>query len=328
MGNSLGNSESFRYVFHMRNKLNKFIQTILTYFHYFRQAIDEIISYYISPIFIVILLKKFALANRKTRIIWASISPGRPPLDQKTIDLIIQLKKLNPKWGALRISLELKKIGIQVSKPTVLKYLEMNGLITPPKSSGLTWSQFMANHKFKISIDFTCLITTLGHQVFIFSIINLDSRELLWINSTYRPNKFWITQQFKNAFFEMEQYPTLCICDRDQMFSNWFSFMMKDYFKINVKKTAYKSPWQNGTIERFNQSLKCEVFESVVPINLNQIQRVCNEYKVYYNENRTHQGINGNIPGVAYKTHPNKTSYFDLKSHLNGLFNTFEYANA
>jgi hypothetical protein len=98
-----------------------FIQTILTYFHYFKQTMDEIISYYISPIFIVIILKKFALANRKLRIIWAPISPGRPPLDQKIVDLIIQLKELNPKWGALRISLELRKVGIQVSKPTVLK---------------------------------------------------------------------------------------------------------------------------------------------------------------------------------------------------------------
>jgi transposase InsO family protein len=103
---------------------------------------------------------------------------------------------------------------------------------------------------------------------------------------------------------------------------------MKDYFEINVKKTAYKSPWQNGTIERFNQSLKHEVFESVVPINLNQIQRVCNEYKIYYNENRTHQGINGNIPGSVQKPKSNKTTHFDLKSHLNGLFNTFETSYA
>jgi hypothetical protein len=51
--------------------------------------------------------------------------------------------------------------------------------------------------------------------------------------------------------------------------------------------------------DQHNQSLKQEVFESAIPINLNQIQRVCNEYKIDYNENRTHQGINGNIPGVT-----------------------------
>ena len=93
---------------------------------------DEIIAYYISPTFIVIILKKFALANRKRRITWAPISPGRRPLDQKIVDLIIQLKDLNPKWGALRISLELRKVEIQVSRPTVLKYLEINGLMSPP----------------------------------------------------------------------------------------------------------------------------------------------------------------------------------------------------
>ena len=74
------------------------------------------------------LLQKLALANRNIRIIWAPSSPGRKPLDQEIIELILELKKLNPTWGAQKISNELAKIGIRVSKPTVLKYLEIYGL--------------------------------------------------------------------------------------------------------------------------------------------------------------------------------------------------------
>ncbi len=85
-------------------------------------------------------------------------SNGRPPFDEEIIKLIIKLKKLNPAWGAQRISDELMKIGYKVSKPTVLKYLEINGLNNPTPYKGLNWSEFLSNHKFKITIDFTSLI--------------------------------------------------------------------------------------------------------------------------------------------------------------------------
>ena len=45
------------------------------------------------------------------KIIWTP-KRGRKPLDEKIIQLIIELKKLNPTWGAQKISDELSKIRI------------------------------------------------------------------------------------------------------------------------------------------------------------------------------------------------------------------------
>ena len=130
-------------------------------------------------------LKKIALANRKTRIIWANHSVGRKPLDQDTIDLILKLKKFNPTWGGQKISDELDKVGYRVCKKTVLKYLEIHGLNNPSLRRGLTWTAFIKNHKFKIGIDFTSLISLMGHQLYIFVMIDLDRRNLISINVTY-----------------------------------------------------------------------------------------------------------------------------------------------
>ncbi len=110
-------------------------------------------------------MKKLALAHRKIRIIWAPKSRGRKPLDKETIDLILELKSLNPTWGAQKISDELGKIGYKVCKKTVLKYLEINGLNAPAPYKSLRWPEFLKNHKFKIGIHFNsyCSHYKFGH---------------------------------------------------------------------------------------------------------------------------------------------------------------------
>ena len=40
---------------------------------------------------------------------------GRPPLDEKVVELIVTLKRENPAWGCRRIREELRRMGIRVS---------------------------------------------------------------------------------------------------------------------------------------------------------------------------------------------------------------------
>ena len=125
-----------------------------------------------------------------------------------------------------------------------------------------------------------------GNQLFIFVMINLDTRERIHINATYHPHNQWVTQQFRNAFLGMDNYPSLCICDRDQIFNKRFEKTVKDYFQIKLKRIPFRSPEKNGCVERFHQSLKNEAFGNVVPVNLLQTQRVCTGYKKFYNKYR------------------------------------------
>ena len=202
------------------------------------------------------------------------------------------------------------------------KYLEIYGLYDPSPRQGLTWQEFIDNHKFKIAIDFTSLISLMGHQLFIFVMINLDTRKLLWINITYSPHFDWVAQQFKNAFFHLDHYPTLCICDRDQVFQGRFERMLKDYFQIKLRRTPFQSPKKNGRVERFHLSLKSEAFRSVIPINIGQAQRVCTEYKKYYNHHRPHQGISGKIPEKLNKTQKGRAKLL-LHQHLGRKITSF-----
>ena len=152
--------------------LKKIIKSIQIYLQYFHCALIEIYLYYTSPWPIHMLLKKWALANRAIRVLWAPPSPRRKPLDQEIINLILEMKKLNPRWGGQRISDELAKIGYKACSDTVLKYLEIYGLHDPSSRRGPSWKEFIDNHKFKIAIDFTSLISLMGYQLFIFVMVN------------------------------------------------------------------------------------------------------------------------------------------------------------
>jgi putative transposase len=53
---------------------------------------------------------------------WRSRS-GRPSVNREIRELIRQLCKANPLWGAPRIHGELLKLGIEISQATVAKYM-------------------------------------------------------------------------------------------------------------------------------------------------------------------------------------------------------------
>ena len=217
------------------------------------------------------------------------------------------------------------RLGTGPVKTLFLSILKSTNITTPLLREGLSWKEFIDNHKFKIAIDFTSLISLMGFQLYIFVMINLDTRKSVFINATYSPDLHWPRQQFKNTFFDMNDYPSLCICDRDQIFQSHFKEMLKNYFRIKLRRIPYKSPTKNSRVERFHLSLKSEVFKDVVPINIQQTQRIYTEYKKYYNHHRPYQGISGKNPDGLKQKRKDRTR-FTRNEHLGRKITSFDPA--
>jgi hypothetical protein len=66
---------------------------------------------------------------------------GRPSLSKEVRDLIRDMWRSNPVWGAPRIVGELRKLGLNVAKSTVEKYRPR-----VRKPSSPTWKTFLTNH--------------------------------------------------------------------------------------------------------------------------------------------------------------------------------------
>src|SRR3990172_1657010 len=68
--------------------------------------------------------------------------PGRPPIDPEVTALILRMARENPRWGCVRISGELAKLGIRVGATTIRSILRRLGLGPAPRRSGPSWTEF------------------------------------------------------------------------------------------------------------------------------------------------------------------------------------------
>jgi hypothetical protein len=97
---------------------------------------------------------------------------GRPCVSRETRELIRQMSKANPLWGAPRIHGELLKLGIEVSQATVAKYMSRQG--KPPSQ---TWRTFLENHVQQIvATDFLVVRTMSFRLLFVFVVVGHQRR--------------------------------------------------------------------------------------------------------------------------------------------------------
>ena len=73
---------------------------------------------------------------------WRRKSQGRPRVASETISLIRRMVKENKLWGAERIRGELLKLGIELSKRTIQKYMQKE---RNEQGSSQTWATFLKN---------------------------------------------------------------------------------------------------------------------------------------------------------------------------------------
>src|SRR5262249_14054727 len=84
---------------------------------------------------------------------------GRPKIDRELRDLIRQMNKENPLWGAPRIHGELLKLGFEVAESTVSNYMIKHQ--EPPSHTSHT---LLRNHANTIAAVDLCLVPTLTFE--------------------------------------------------------------------------------------------------------------------------------------------------------------------
>jgi len=287
--------------------------------------------YFVSPYPVLLVIGAWRRIRRRLKAIWCPRkSKGRSPIREDFIDLILEMKRSNWSWGALRIAQELALLGISLHKKTVQRILKENGLVPPrTKITPPTWSAFLKAHKHLWVLDFTCIFDSQGLQVFILAVIDLQTRQLVSINATLNPCREWITQQICNAELGGFMLPEGLIADNDAIFGKWLAHDFQRYFGIKVCHTPPASPWCNGICERFHLSLKREVLRRIGPTTTENIRHFCWAYQHYYNCLRPHQGINGHTPiqGSLPQCQLTKAPLrFRKISHIDGLVTQFELA--
>ena len=99
-------------------------------------------------------------------------------------------------WGAPRIHGELLKLDFEVAQSSVAKYMVKR---CGPPAPG--WRTFLRNHAPDIAAMDLFVAPTLGFDLlYVFVIVRLARRDLVWINVTPHPTAEWIALQVTEAF--------------------------------------------------------------------------------------------------------------------------------
>ena len=217
---------------------------------------------------------------------------GRPKLSREVINLIKQMANDNPSWGASRIHGELLKLGFDVSESIVQRYIPKR----KKRRDGQNWKTFLKNHsKEIISIDFLTVPTVNFKLLHVLVVLEHHRRKLLFFNVTRNPTAEWSLQQIRNMLMDYNIQPKYLIRDRDMKYGTMFGDK-KNRFGVDEIVTSYRSPWQNGYVERVIGSIRRECLDHLIILNENHLRKILIDYVSYYNKYRTHLGINKDSP--------------------------------
>ncbi|WP_251670923.1 MULTISPECIES: integrase core domain-containing protein [unclassified Sporosarcina] len=220
-------------------------------------------------------------------------------------------------------------LGIEMSPApnTIAKYLPTTR--KPPSQKQVqSWKLFLSNHHHDLwATDFFTIPTLKFRVLYGLVVIHHQSREIVYFAVTTNPTAEWTIQQFRNAT-PYGKVPKYLLHDNDPIFcSKAFQAFLRST-GIASKKTAYRSPWQNPYAERVIGTVKRELLDHIIPLNERHLHFLLREYISYYNNDRTHQGIDGKTPitSPTYLQTSAEETKLEAMPVLNGLYHTYKKA--
>jgi putative transposase len=103
-----------------------------------------------------------------------------------------------------------------------------------------------------------------------------------------------VIQQLREAF-PYDSAPSYLIFDRGPQFNDEVIETLKS-FGIQLKRTSFRSPRQNGVAERWVGTCRRDLLDHMIVLNRRHLKRLINEYVLYYLEDRTHLALEKGTP--------------------------------
>jgi len=267
-----------------------------------------------------------ALVKRKYRLLYSRKSTkkrGPKGPSQELIDLVLEIKRRNPRYGYLRIAMQVYHAFGHKIDPGVVRRILKNNCKPQPGSEGPSWLTFLASSKDSLwSVDlFMCQSIHLKtHWVML--VMDQFSRRIVGL-SVHCGNLDGVTVccMFNKIISGLSLSKRLS-SDNDPLFRfhRWQANLR--IFEIDEIKTIPYTPISHPFVERLIGTIRREYLDHVFFWNARDLQNKLNEYKDYYNAHRTHSSLDANTPAgqcaVLKEAVPIKG--YRWEQHCRGLF--------
>ena len=258
---------------------------------------------------------------------------GRPRIAASIRGLVRRMAVENVSWGYSRIVGELKKLGCCVSRMSIKRILEEEGIYPLPakarKRPTVKWTTFVHAHmETLIACDFfTKPVYTLGGKVnaHVLVFIHLGSRKVFCSAPTFSPDGDWVMQQARNASIWLSEIgvkPRYLIHDRDRKYPDRFtSFWLAE--GVRCLRTPRRGPQANAFCECFIGKFKHECLNHFVCFSRGQLQHIVTVWLRYYNTRRPHQGLGINNEVLDEAFQPQTVGVVRCKEELGGIVKSY-----
>jgi len=117
------------------------------------------------------------------------------------------------------------------------------------------------------------------------------------------------------------------IYDNDSIFSARVDETI-EHLGIEPRQTAFQSPWQNGTAERWVGSARRELLDHVIVLNEKHLRRRLREYVEDYNADRVHTQLQNSPLGRPTEHRPSPKARIVGLPRVGGLHHRYEWQEA
>jgi transposase InsO family protein len=219
--------------------------------------------------------------------------PGRPPVPDELVVLILRLARENTRWGVVRIQGELRRLGRRVAASTVRKILRAHR-IPPPSGHDGSWGVFLRAHAATLlAADFfhvDCALTL--SRLYAAFVIELRTRRVRLLGITRYPTGQWATQLARNLAGELAEAGcrfAYLVRDRDAKFTAAFDAVFTS-IGITTLPIAPQAPRMNAYAERFVRTVRAECTDRMLIAGEQHLRAILSEYIGHHNTGRSHQG--------------------------------------